>query len=124
MEFMRIFKHKAFTRWALDEGLPDKTLIEAVLEIEKGFYEANLGSGLYKKRIAMIGKGKNGGYRTLVACKIHDRAFFLYGFAKNERANITDSEEKIYRKLSKDLMGMDLNSIENLLKDGKFIEVR
>jgi len=100
------------------------TLKEAVLEIEKGLYEANLGSGLYKKRIAMRGKGKSGGYRTLIACKLQDRAFFLYGFAKSERANITDSEEKIYRKLSKDLLEMDMKSVEKLLKNGKFIEVK
>ena len=92
--FMRIFKHKAFIRWATDEGLTDKPLKEAVLEMEQGLYEANLGSGLYKKRIAMpgSGKGKSSGYRTLVACKLHDKAFFLYGFAKSERDNITDSE--------------------------------
>lgn len=123
---MRIFKHKAFTRWAADEGLTDKPLKEAVLEMEQGLYEANLGSGLYKKRIAMpgSGKGKSGGYRTLVACKLHDKAFFLYGFAKSERDNITDSEEKVYRKLAKDLLEIDLKSIENLLKSGKLIEVK
>lgn len=121
---MRIFKHKAFSRWAADEGLTDKPLKEAVLEMEQGLYEANLGSGLYKKRIAIPGKGKSGGYRTLVACKLHDKAFFIFGFAKNERDNITDSEEKVYRKLAKDLLEMDLKSIENLLKNGKLIEVK
>lgn len=120
---MRIFKHKAFSRWSSSEKLLDNLLIDAINEMEKGLYEANLGSSLYKKRIAMPGKGKSGGYRTLIACKFGDKAFFLYGFSKNERDNITDNEEKIYKKLSKDLLSMDEKSIQILLKSGKIIEV-
>ena len=120
---MRIFKHKSFDRWASSESLTDETLKNALAEMEEGLYDANLGSGLYKKRIAISGKGKSGGYRTLIACKWHDKAFFLYGFAKNERNNITNSEEKVYRKLSKDLLSMDFKSIDALLKSGKIIEV-
>ncbi len=91
---MRIFKPPAFNRWAADEDLSNRSLKDAVLEIDSGLYEANLGSGLYKKRIAMRGKGKRGSYRTLVACQWQDKAFFLYGFAENERDSITHSEEK------------------------------
>ncbi len=39
---MRIFKTKAFHRWAKDVGLSDKELKEAVNEINNGLYEANL----------------------------------------------------------------------------------
>lgn len=124
MNSMRIFKHRAFSRWATAENITDNMLKEAFNEMEKGLYEANLGSGLYKKRIAMEGKGKRGGYRTLVACKWNDKAFFLFGFAKNERDNIADSEEKVYRRLSKDLLSMELKAIDNLLKNGTVIEVK
>jgi hypothetical protein len=72
---MRIFKHKYFWQWAKNEKISDHKLIKAINEIEAGLYEANLGSGLYKKRIAMAGKGKSGGYRTLIALKHNDKAF-------------------------------------------------
>ena len=49
---MRIFKIKAFHRWAKSERVTDKMLKDAVIEIAKGLVEADLGSGLLKKRIA------------------------------------------------------------------------
>lgn len=120
---MRVFKHKSFHKWAKTEDLRDETLKRAIHELEKGLYEANLGSGLYKKRVAMAGKGKRGGYRTLIAFKSGDRAFFVYGFAKNVRADIGEDEKKIYRKLARDLLGMDARSIQKMLENGKLFEV-
>ncbi len=93
---IRIFKHRSFHQWAKSEGLADSALKKAVEEMEKGLYEGNLGSRLYKKRVALPGKGKRGSYRTLVAFRKEETAFFMYGFAKNVRANIDDREEKIY----------------------------
>lgn len=85
---MHVFKHRSFHQWAKSEGLEDAMLKNAIQEMENGLYEANLGSGLYKKRVAMAGKGKRGGYRTLIAFKGNDKAFFIYGFAKNVRADV------------------------------------
>jgi hypothetical protein len=53
---MRIFKHISFNQWAKSEGLTNSILKGAVEEMEKGLYEGNLGSGLYKKRVALPGK--------------------------------------------------------------------
>jgi Uncharacterized protein conserved in bacteria len=41
-----------------------------------------------KKRVPVAGRGKRGGARTIVATNFGDRWFFLFGFEKNERANI------------------------------------
>ena len=41
------------------------------------------------KRLALPGRGKRGGARTLVATNKGNRWFFLFGFEKNARANIT-----------------------------------
>jgi hypothetical protein len=62
----RVFKLKTFARWA-KKLLPDERLCEAAQDILNGHYEADLGSGLCKKRIAMPGQGKSGATRTLVA---------------------------------------------------------
>ena len=63
--------------------MTDEALCVAAREIEQGIFEADLGSGVCKKRVAIAGKGKSGSTRTLVAKK-HERAiFFLVGREKN-----------------------------------------
>jgi hypothetical protein len=47
-----------------------------------------------EKRVALPGRGKRGGTRTLVVYRHASLAFLVYGFAKNERANISDKELK------------------------------
>lgn len=76
---MRIFKAKRFNQWAASEQIPDDHLIKLVHEIEAGLVDVNLGSGLYKKRVAAKGRGKRGGYRTLLAFRFAHRIIFLYG---------------------------------------------
>ena len=120
---MRIFKQKSFHQWAKSEKLSDRMLKQAIDEIEKDLYEANLGSNLYKKRIASPGKGKRGGYRTLIAFKTNEKAFFLYGFAKNVRDNIDEKEQRVYRKLARDMLAMSAQDIQKLVNDGKLFEV-
>lgn len=121
---MKIFKHRSFHQWAKAEGITDNILKEAIGEMEKGLYEGNLGSGLYKKRVAASGKGKRGGYRTLIAFKKDSQAFFIYGFAKNVRANIDEREEKIYRQLAKDYLSMDKSAIKKMIEQNKLFEVK
>jgi|SRR6185312_5847659 len=121
---MRIFKYRIFQDWAESERLKNEVLLNAIKELENGLYEANLGSGLYKKRIAIAGKGKSGGYRTLIVFKKGEKAFFVYGFSKSTKANISDTEEKAYRKLSKTLLEMSSEEINRLLEIGKLFEVK
>ena len=91
---MRIFKVKAFARWAKKERIADKVLRETVAEMQKGLIDANLGSGVFKKRVALSGRGKRGGARTIVAFKSDSRTFFLFGFLKSEMDNIDKKELK------------------------------
>jgi hypothetical protein len=120
---MRIFKHKTFHQWAKKEKLADSMLIQAIEEISQGLVDASLGSGLYKKRIAMPGQGKRGSYRTLLAFKTHDKAFFLYGFCKNQKDNIDENEKKIYKKLAIDLLTIDEQTIKVLINTRILFEV-
>ena len=85
---MVIFKHRRFQQWAKTESLTDEALKKAIDEIESGLHDGSLGGSLYKKRVAMPNQGKRGSYRTLIAFQHGERAFFLYGFAKNVKANI------------------------------------
>jgi len=62
-----IYKTKVFDRWANEQGLTDQSLCQAIKEMIAGLIDADLGGGLYKKRVGRTGKGKSGGFRTLVA---------------------------------------------------------
>ena len=121
---MKIFKHRHFQQWLKSEKLTDRALIKAVDEINSGLHDGNLGSGLYKKRIAMPGRGKRGSYRTLLAFKQENRAFFVYGYAKNVKANINAKEQAIYKDLAKTLLSLDKKVLENMLKIGSLIKVK
>jgi hypothetical protein len=76
---MRVFKNKWFARWARAEGVPDSVLLQVAVEVAAGQVEADLGGGLFKKRLAREGSGKSGGYRVIIGYKKlnTDRIIFL-----------------------------------------------
>jgi hypothetical protein len=120
---MRIFKNKAFTKWAEKEGMNDDALQIAVDEMERGLIDADLGGHLVKKRVAVGGRGKRGGVRTLLAYKSGDKAFFMYGFAKNARANVSTDELKALKHLAKELMNYSDKTLTKAIQHGALIEV-
>jgi hypothetical protein len=85
---MRIFKNKWFHRFALRNDIDDNTLLEAIERTDKGLIDADLGGGLLKQRIARDGQGKSGGYRAIIFYRKEDKAFFMFGFAKNDQENL------------------------------------
>ena len=84
----RVFKTRHFSRWTRKTELTDKALCRAVEEMVQGLIDADLGGGLVKKRVGLAGRGKSGGARTLIATNKASRWFFVFGFEKNDRANI------------------------------------
>ena len=120
---MAAYKTRWFDRWARKQGLLDKQLCEAVAEMEKGLFEANLGSGLFKKRIARTGQGKSAGFRTLVATKNEGRWFFIFGFAKNVRSNIEKNEEDALKRLAIYLLEISDKALETAQNAGEIIGV-
>ncbi|MCW1966749.1 MAG: type II toxin-antitoxin system RelE/ParE family toxin [Anaerolineae bacterium] len=97
---------RAARKWALKEKLSDSTLLAVIQELELGKSVVDLGSGLFKVRVARLGQGKSGGYRTLIVYRAQDRAIVVYGFAKSETDNIDAVELKLFRKLAKDLLAL------------------
>ncbi|RUR39437.1 type II toxin-antitoxin system RelE/ParE family toxin [Vreelandella populi] len=120
---MRIFKNKVFSKWAAKEGVDDAALLAAVEEIERGLIDADLGGHVVKKRVAIGGRGKSGGVRTLLAYKIANKAFFVYGFAKNARANISADELKALKHLAKELLSYSDRALAEAIKHGALIEM-
>jgi hypothetical protein len=120
---MQIFKSKAFQRWADKEGLSDLGLHIAVAELERGVIDADLGGGVFKKRVAITGRGKSGGLRTLLAYKKGDRIFFIYGFAKNVKANITSNELHALKTYAHILLTYSETDVNQAVLSGALIEV-
>ncbi|MBT7480387.1 MAG: type II toxin-antitoxin system RelE/ParE family toxin [Gammaproteobacteria bacterium] len=120
---MKIFKVKQFSQWAKGERLEDEALTLASAEIEKGMVDASLGGCVYKKRIPLTGRGKRGGARTIVAFRQGDNAFFVYGFAKNKRANISAKELKALKLLASKLLNLDRNALRKAIQANELIEV-
>lgn len=120
---MRIFKNKAFTRFAKKSGIDDASLCKAIRDAERGLLDADLGGGVIKQRVARIGGGKSGGFRTLILFRIGILAFFVHGFAKNEQANIDDDELVALRKLAAVMLDYDDATLCRALENKTLIEV-
>jgi len=120
---MRVFKTRAFQRWMNKQPLTNEALRAAITEIDNGLVEANLGGFLYKKRLALPGRGKRGSVRSLLAVKRADKAFFLYGFEKNQRDNLEVNELKAYRLIAAILAGYTDSELEERLRDRSLIEI-
>ena len=118
-----IFKIKTFVKWQVKEGIPDFDLINAVKEIQYGLFEAELGGGLIKKRISRQGEGKSSGYRTIIATNNNNKWFFLFGFAKNEKDNITKQELQYLKAFGSKMLGFEENEIKLAIRERIIMEV-
>ena len=121
---MRAFKTKLFDKWASKEGLTDAVLWRAVEEIEAGKVDASLGGNVYKKRVALKGRGKRGGARVLLIYRAGDVVFFMEGFAKSKRANIEKDNLNSLKESAKDLLNYSSRELEGLVKAGELKEMK
>jgi len=120
---VRIFKYPKFNRFASKEGIADDELRDIVDQLETGQADADLGGDVYKQRIARPGEGKSGGYRVIVYFKNEFRTFFVYGFPKSKRANISRKELKAFKIDAKENFELTDEQIKSWLKHGTLIEV-
>ena len=120
---MHIFKTRHFQRWMRKTALGDSDLRKAVLEMTAGLIDADLGGGVVKKRIGLAGRGKRGGVRTLVATNKGNRWFFVFGFEKNERDNISDAELQALQDLAADWLKRTAAQLDEAAADGALLEI-
>jgi hypothetical protein len=97
---MKRYKLKSFSKWAKKEGLTNEELNKVLDEMDTGLLGDRLGSNVFKKRVALQGRGKRGGARTIVLYKAKDVALFIEGYAKNDKADLEPREEKALRKFA------------------------
>lgn len=120
---MRVFKNAWFRRFAKRETIDDQTLKDAIEQANKGLVDVSLGGNVIKQRIARRGQGKSGGYRTIIIFKKEDKAFFVYGFAKNARGNISKDELRAFKQAAKALLALSEDQIAELIQRNALTEV-
>ena len=119
----RVFKTRHFQRWMRKTELTDAVLCKAVQEMVAGLIDADLGGSVVKKRVGLAGRGKRGGVRTLVATNKGNRWFFVFGFEKNERANISDEELEGLQTIAADLLARTGPQLDEAVADGALQEI-
>lgn len=120
---VRLFKTKPFARFARKERITDAMLCKAMAKAMKK-PDADLGGGVLKQRIARPHEGESGGYRSIILFRKGDRAFFVYGFAKNVRDNIDIDELTAFRRLADEILTLPDLMIRDLLARDVLMEVR
>lgn len=120
---IRIFKTRMFARWAARQNLVDAALAFATDEMQRGLIDARLGGHVVKKRVAVRGAGKRGSTRTLIAFKQDEKAFFVYGFAKNERANVSKKELQALKLLARELLSYTAQELARAQLAGELFEI-
>lgn len=105
------------------EGIGNASLCEAIERAERGIIDADFGGGLIKQRVGRKGQGRSGGFRMLLAYQIADRAVFLYGFAKNERENISSDELAVLKQVAAMWLSADEARVALGLTEGEIQEV-
>lgn len=103
--------------------LLDDMLCNAIAEMTAGLIDADLGHNVIKKRIALPGQGKRGGVRAIVATCKSGNWFFLYGFEKNQRANITAIELTALQSLASTLLDLNATQLSMSTQEGALEEI-
>ncbi len=121
---MRVFKNKWFAKFARKEGISDEKLIQAVKDADAGNIDADYGGGVIKQRISRLQEGKSGGYRSIILYRQGEKAFFVYGFAKNVLDNIDKADVQGFKKLAKVMLSVTDQQMEIMLEKGKIEEIQ
>jgi hypothetical protein len=125
---MRVFVIPQVGRLMRKERLTDAILCRAAREVVVGVLgagEADLGGGLFKKRLARPGRGKSGGYRVIIAYRPPrtERVLFTYAFAKNAAATLTQQGHEALAKAAAAFLAADERQVAALRASGDVREI-
>ena len=96
-----------------------RALRRAVREATAGLIDADLGGWLIKLRVARAGQGKRGGHRTIIACRVQDRAVFLLGFPKSAKDDLNPDERTVLARFGASWLRASEPDIESAIIDGE-----
>ena len=107
----RVFKTAWFSKAAVKARISDAELCVAIRQVELGQAD-DLGGGVFKNR-----------HRSIILAKAGLFWVFEYLFAKEDRANISQSELVDYRILANGYSRLSGGDLETLLKNGDIEEI-
>jgi len=120
---VRVFAIPAFDRFARKARINDDRLIDAVDRADRGLIYADLGEEVIKQAVARPNEAAINGFRTIIGFRSEYRAFFLFGFPKNEAENITPNALKGFRKITADFMALPDAQMEILFASDELREI-
>ena len=120
---MRVFKVHSFARFARREGISDQRLAGTIIRLESGLIDADLGGGLVKLRIARPGKGRSGGYRTIITYSQGLMAVFLYGFAKTDQGNVSPPQLADLKRAAVHFLARTDSELDVDVEEGRLEEI-
>jgi hypothetical protein len=82
-----------------------------------------LGGGVFKQRIARDGDGKSGSFRAILLFRIGEHSFFVHGFAKRDKANITTKELVALKKLADEFFAFSAETLARVCAAGEITEI-
>ena len=69
------------------------------------------------------GRGRSGGFRTIVVFRRGEPAFFVHGFAKSDRENLRRKELSGLRSLANEYLALDAAGLAAAQSTGAIVEV-
>jgi len=120
---LSVYKTKPFARFAGKARITDADLWTAARLANQGRIGADLGGGVIKQRIARAGEGKSGGSRSIILFKKNDRAVYVHGFEKKDRANIGPDELEAFRRYAQVYLGYTNAELSQRVEDGALFRV-
>lgn len=119
----RVLKTKTFARWMKKTELTNEALCNAVDEMQQGLIDADLGGNLYKKRVGIANRGKRGGVRTILATNLGSRWFFMFGYEKNDKENLSSEDKVVALGLAQIFLGLTDAELSMYLELNKLEEI-
>ena len=120
---MHVYLTKWMARFVRHEKIAHADLLEAIARAERGLIDADLGGCLIKQRVARKGKGRSGGYRTLIAYRRGDRAVFVFGFAKSRQENMVADDLQSVRQVANHFRALTTEEMQRACEEGEAEEV-
>jgi hypothetical protein len=75
------------------------------------------------QRIARAGEGKSGGSRSIILFRKNDRAVYVHGFEKKDKANIGPDELVAFRRYAEIHLGYTDAEMAQRVADGALFRV-
>ncbi|QTF06814.1 type II toxin-antitoxin system RelE/ParE family toxin [Brenneria izadpanahii] len=113
---MRVFKTKWFTKAAKSHSIKDSELCRAIEAVVQG-KASDLGGGVYKKR---LNRNRD---RAIILAKGGEHWFYTFLYAKQDMANIADSELASFRELAKHYSSLSDEKITELIMRKELVEI-